>query len=42
MFMNPVQPLQAAEKQARAQAIAKVLGTEPMTVREINAALQNA
>ena len=32
-------PLQAAEKQARVQAIAKVLGTEPMTVREINAAL---
>lgn len=29
----------AAEKRARAQAIAKVLGTEPMTVREINAAL---
>lgn len=32
-------PLQAAEKQARVQAIAKVLGTEPMTMREINAAL---
>lgn len=29
----------AAEKRARAQAIAKVLGAEPMTVREINAAL---
>lgn len=29
----------AAEKRARVQAIAKVLGTEPMTVREINAAL---
>lgn len=28
-----------AEKRARIQAIAKVLGTEPMTVREINAAL---
>lgn len=32
-------PLQAAEKQALGTAIAKVLGTEPMTMREINAAL---
>lgn len=37
--MREKKPLQAAEKRARVQAIAKVLGTEPMTVREINAAL---
>lgn len=32
-------PPRTAEKRARVQAIAKVLGTEPMTMREINAAL---
>lgn len=37
--MREKKPLQAAEKRARVQAIAKVLRSEPMTMLEINAAL---
>lgn len=37
--MREKKPLQATEKRARVQAIAKVLRSEPMTMREINAAL---
>lgn len=37
--MREKKPLQAAERRERAKVIAKVLGSEPMTMREINAAL---